>query len=137
MSLLLGCLFGTPASSRTGIAPGRDEVAVLGVATEIRGYERAHGDEAQSARTDVLERARHEPSAEAFALELGGHLGVDEDDGPARGEVVDHAGAGAVEQELVEALGRAVPDGYVALFGHETSVAARDTGRFPDTENAS
>ncbi len=46
---------------------------------EVGGDERTHGNEAQAARSHVLQRAGDQPPSEALALELRRDLGVDED----------------------------------------------------------
>src|SRR5918992_3483638 len=80
-----------------------DEVALLRVPLQIRLDERTHRNDTQTARADVLERARDQTAADPLTLCLRRHLRVHEH---------DHVVLGAVP-ELAERVGLAVTNNLV------------------------
>jgi cold shock protein len=95
-------------SRRSG---GFHEVAVLvGVPLDVPLHERAHRPHLPAGGPDVVQRRPHQAAADAPALELRQHLGVDERHEPVGGAVLGEPGQLAVDPGLVAVLVGGVRD---------------------------
>src|SRR6185312_11552108 len=81
---------------------------VLRVSDDEGGRERAQRHHGLPVRSEVVQRAPHQPAPEPLALEPRLDLGVDEDDDAGLAAVADHAAELTLDPDLVAQLGRIV-----------------------------
>jgi hypothetical protein len=93
------------------------EVALLGVAAEIGGHERTHRLDAETARSNVVERAADELTADPLPFRRGFDLCMHKHDHTRPCPVPDFADDLAVAENLVTALVRIVP--HDVLVSHQ------------------
>jgi hypothetical protein len=87
---------------------GVDKLDVFRVATDVRGGERAGGNDGLAARPDVIERCPDQHAAQSFALPSLVDLGVGDDDAVAGGLVLRPSDQLAVDAQLESAIARVV-----------------------------
>ncbi len=111
---------------------GADEVALLRVAAEVGGDERAYGRDAQTAGADVVECTADEAAADPTAFLRHVDFGMHEDDHAWRDAIANLPDALTVAENLVSKLERVVS--HDVLVGH--ACARKDSNLRPRAPEA-
>ena len=87
-----------------------DQVGLVGVAAQVGPDERTLRDELEPTGAEILQGAGDQPLAQPLAREGGVDLGMDQEYHAWLGQVLDEAGAGRSQPELVARRPRIVGD---------------------------